>query len=55
MIGLIAHAEKPDAAGVVQEMVAELQRASLPFLLHKNTARLANLTSDFDESSLAER
>jgi len=55
MIGLIAHAEKPDAAGVVREMVAELQRANLPFLLHKNTARLANLTSEFDESSLAER
>jgi NAD+ kinase len=55
MIGLIAHAEKPDAAGVVQEMIAELQRANLPFLLHKNTAGLANLTSNFDESSLAER
>jgi NAD+ kinase len=54
MIGLIAHAEKADAGGVVREIVSELERNALPFLLHKNTAPLAGLTSDLDESSLAE-
>ncbi|MEI8292429.1 MAG: NAD(+)/NADH kinase [bacterium] len=55
MIGLIAHAEKPEAADVVRELVAELGRHELPFLLHKNTAPLAGMTSDFNESALAER
>ena len=55
MIGLIAHAEKADAAGVVREIVSELQRNALPFLLHKNTAPLAGLSSDLDETALAEQ
>ena len=55
MIGLIAHAEKPDSALVVREMVAELDRNALPFLLHKNTAPLAGLSSDLDETALAEK
>ena len=55
MIGLIAHAEKADAAGVVREMVSELERNALPFLLHKNTAPLAALSSDLDETALAEQ
>lgn len=54
MIGVIAHVEKPDAAAVVREMVAELERNGLSFLLHKNTAPLAGLTSTHDEASLAE-
>jgi NAD+ kinase len=55
MIGLIAHAEKPDAAAVVRELIAELEKHNLPFLLHKNTAPLAGISSSFDESELAER
>lgn len=55
MIGLIAHAEKPDSALVVREMVAELERHGLPFLLHKKTAPLAGLSSTLDESALAEK
>jgi NAD+ kinase len=55
MIGLIAHAEKPEAAGVVREMVSELELNGLPLLLHKNTAPLAGMESDLDETSLAEQ
>jgi hypothetical protein len=39
----------------VREMVAELDRNALPFLLHKNTAPLAGLSSDLDETALAEK
>jgi len=55
MIGLIAHAEKPNAAGVVREMISELERNDLSFLLHKNTAPLVGLSSGLDETSLAEQ
>lgn len=55
MIGLIAHAEKADAAPVVRELVTELERNALPFLLHKNTAPLAGLSSSLDETSLAKQ
>ena len=55
MIGLIAHVEKPDASRVVPEMVSEFERNEIPFLLHKNTAPLADAASELDETALAEQ
>ena len=49
MIGLLAHSEKPAAAGVVRAMIAELKKHSVPFLPRAGT------TSDLDERALAER
>jgi len=53
MIGLLAHSEKPAAAGVVRAMTAELTRCEIPFLLERSTAPLAGMTSDHDEVALA--
>lgn len=55
MIGLLAHSEKPAAAGVVRAMIAELTRHSMPFLLEAATAPLAGMTSDLDVRELAAR
>ena len=53
MIGLLAHSEKPEAAGVVRAMIAELTKHGVPYLLECATAPLAGMTSDLDERDLA--
>ena len=53
MIGLLAHSEKPAAAAVVQQMIEELDRQGMPYLLHRNTAPLAGKESPLDEAALA--
>jgi NAD+ kinase len=53
MIGLLAHSEKPAALSVVGNLVQELDRHGIPFLLDQSTAALAGRVSDLDESALA--
>jgi len=53
MIGLLAHSEKPAAVSVVGNLVQELDRHGIPFLLDQSTAALAGRVSDLDESALA--
>lgn len=53
MIGLLAHSEKPAAAAVVREIVAELGRCGVPFLLERSTAPLADRDSDLDVEALS--
>lgn len=55
MIGLIAHAAKPEAKKVVREVVRTLQRRKLPFALEKATAALAGRKSNLDERALAKK
>ena len=55
MIGLLAHSEKPAAAGVVRAMIAELTKHGIPYLLERATAPLAGMASDLDERALAAR
>jgi len=55
MIGLLAHSEKPAAAGVVRALIAELTKHNVPYLLERATAPLAGRTSDLDERALAAR
>jgi NAD+ kinase len=53
MIGLLAHSEKPAAVSVVGNLVEELDRHGIPFLLDHSTAALAGRVSDLDEYALA--
>lgn len=53
MIGLLAHSEKPAAVSVVGNLVKELDRHGIPYLLDQSTAALAGRVSDLDESALA--
>ena len=53
MIGLLAHSEKPAAVSVVGNLVQELDRHGIPFLLDQSTAALAGRVSDLNESALA--
>jgi NAD+ kinase len=53
MIGLIAHAAKPEARAVVREVVKALRQKRLPFALEKSTAELAGRKSSLDERALA--
>jgi NAD+ kinase len=55
MIGLIAHTQKQGAASVVQTIVNELRRSSLPFLMERATAALIGENSELSEKMLAER
>lgn len=53
MIGVIAHSEKPAAAPVLRELLAELRRAGIPHALESRTAALVGETSTLDEEKLA--
>ncbi len=53
MIGLIAHAAKPEARVVVRELVKALRARKLPFALEKSTASLLGRKSSLDERALA--
>lgn len=53
MIGLIAHAAKPEARAVVRQVVKALREKKLPFALEKSTAELAGRKSSLDERALA--
>jgi len=53
MIGLLAHSEKPAAVSVVGNLVEEMDRHRIPFLLDHSTAALAGRVSDLEESALA--
>jgi len=55
MIGIFAHSEKPAAATVVRAMTSGLTEAGVPFLLERETAKLAGMDSDLDEAGLGER
>jgi NAD+ kinase len=55
MIGLIAHAAKPEARAVVREVVKALRESDLPFALEKTTAQLAGRKSALDERALARK
>lgn len=55
MIGLIAHAEKPEARAAVRAMVAALEKRKVSFALEKGTARLAGRKSALDLKALARR
>lgn len=53
MIGLIAHAAKPEARAVVRAVVKALRDRKMAFSLEKNTAALAGRKSPLDERALA--
>lgn len=53
MIGLIAHAAKPEARSVVRAVVHALRNRKIPFALEKATAALAGRKSSLDERALA--
>ncbi len=53
MIGLIAHAAKPEARSVVRAVVKALRGRKIPFALEKATAALAGRRSSLDERALA--
>jgi NAD+ kinase len=53
MIGLVAHATKPEARVVVREVVKALRKSRLPFALEKSTAEIAGRKSSLDERALA--
>jgi NAD+ kinase len=55
MIGLIAHSEKEEARTAVCAMIAELTKKSIEFDLEAETAALAGLESNLDETSLARK
>jgi len=55
MIGLIAHAAKPEARAVVRELVKALSESKLTFALEKSTAQLAGRKSTLDERALARK
>lgn len=55
MIGIITHSEKPAAGKLVIDLIQGLETARLPFLLHKDSARLAGRDSKLDEAELAEK
>ncbi|MBX9742117.1 MAG: NAD(+)/NADH kinase [Chthoniobacterales bacterium] len=54
-IGLLAHIEKKGAAEAVSLVVQELKKHGLSFLIEKATAALIGLSSNLDESNLAEQ
>lgn len=55
MIGVITHSEKPAAGKLVLELIHGLESAKQPYLLHKDSARLAERDSKLDEADLAEK
>lgn len=55
MIGVITHSEKPAAGKLVLELIHGLESAKKPYLLHKDSARLAERDSKLDEADLAEK
>lgn len=55
MIGVITHSEKPAAGKLVLELIHGLESAKIPYLLHKDSARLAGRDSGFDGAELAQR
>ena len=55
MLGLIAHVGKKGASDVVNNVVAELERRDLPFLMERATAALIEKSSSLDEAALAEQ
>ena len=55
MIGLIAHAEKPDARAAVRAMVDALKKKKIDFLLEKETAKLVGRRSQLDVRGLARK
>ena len=54
-IGIIAHAGKEGAGDLVRAVTAEFIRRNAPFLIERATAAAAGLSSDLDETALAER
>ena len=55
MIGLIAHSEKEEAHAAVCGMIDELTKRQIDFQLEAETASLAGVESNLDESSLARK
>jgi NAD+ kinase len=53
MIGLIAHAEKPEAKKVVRAVAAALRRSGLPIAFESATAALVGRRSDLDVRGVA--
>jgi NAD+ kinase len=53
MIGLIAHAAKPEARAVVRDVVRHLRARGVPFALEKSTAELVGRKSPLTERALA--
>jgi NAD+ kinase len=54
-IGIIAHAGKEGAGDLVRAVTDELARRDASFLIERATAAAAGLSSDLDETALAER
>jgi NAD+ kinase len=54
-IGLIAHAGKEGAPGLVRSVIRELDRRKSPYLLERATAALVGRESHLDEAGLSER
>jgi NAD+ kinase len=54
-IGIIAHAGKEGAGDLVRAVTEEFSRRNAPFLLERATAAAAGLSSELDETALAER
>jgi NAD+ kinase len=54
-IGIIAHAGKEGSGDLVRAVTSEFSRRKASFLLERATAAAAGLTSDLDETALAER
>jgi NAD+ kinase len=54
-IGIIAHAGKEGAGDLVRAVTTEFTRRNAPFLIERATAAAAGLSSDLDETALAER
>jgi len=52
MIGLIAHAGKPEAVSLAKTLVAEFARKSIPLEIEKNTAQLIGVSSERTTSDL---